>query len=82
MLERHCVYMVFSTHFYFNPSLFSRFSIIPNGVSLTGFIISLIAFYAWYVEADTFPPRPVQLTWMSSPSGYFLLAYSGLIWKV
>lgn len=38
--------------------------------------------YAWYVEADTFPPRPVQFTWCHLPSGYLALAYSGLIRNV
>jgi hypothetical protein len=34
------------------------------------------------IEAETLPPLPVQLTWMSAPSLYFSLAYSGLILKV
>lgn len=38
--------------------------------------------YAWYVEAETLPPRPVQLTWMSLPVWYFSEANSGLMWKV
>lgn len=38
--------------------------------------------YAWYVDAEMLPPLPVQLTWLSLPSGYFELANSGLILKV
>lgn len=37
---------------------------------------------AVYVDADTLPPLPVQLTWISLPSGYFSLANSGLMRKV
>lgn len=38
--------------------------------------------YALYVDADTFPPRPVQLMWTALSAGYLSLTNSGLTWKV
>lgn len=44
---------------------------IPPPAALRCYFSNLQVFptYALYVEADTFPPLPVQLTWMSLPSG-------------